>query len=268
LSRVTLAQDYQLHYQLIEGDSNKPYLVFLHEGLGCIEMWKSFPQQLCLLTGCPGLVFDRLGYGQSSALKNVRSIHYMHQYALQELPQILATLLVDCNYILVGHSDGASIGLIYAAEQPPLLKGLISVAAHVFVEPETINGIKLADVAYDAGKLSALEKYHGDKTAAIFKAWSQTWLKPEFMSWNIEYLLPSIKVPLLAIQGIDDQYGSGRQVSSIVEQAAGRSFALMIEDCGHSPHLEAPERVLTEMDDFINTICCSTTSLTHRPASL
>jgi len=254
LSRLTLATDYQLHYQFIEGDTAKPWLVFLHEGLGCIDMWKGFPQQLCSLTGCPGLVFDRLGYGQSSALLKARSIHYMHEYALQELPQLLAALLQDCNYILVGHSDGASISLIYAAEQPPLLKALISVAAHVFVEPETISGIKAADAAYDAGKLKALQKYHGDKTATIFKAWSQTWLRAGFLSWNIEYLLPSIKVPLLAIQGVNDQYGSQRQVSSIVEQATGNSFAVMIEDCGHSPHLEAQEKVLAEMDNFIATI--------------
>ncbi|MCJ8298484.1 MAG: alpha/beta hydrolase [Pseudomonadales bacterium] len=254
MSILKLADDYQLHYQLIEGDPDKPYLVFLHEGLGCTAMWKNFPQRLCSLTACPGLVYDRLGYGQSSTLRKERTVHYMHEYALQELPQILAVLLAQRSYILVGHSDGASISLIAAAEQPPLLKGLISEAAHVFVEPETIAGIKAADAAYDAGKLRALEKFHGDKTAAIFKAWSQTWLKPAFASWNIEYLLPSIQVPLLAIQGVDDQYGSQLQVASIVEKTLGPSFALMIEDCGHSPHAEAQERVLAEMVDFISTI--------------
>ena len=260
MSRLTLATDYQLHYQLIDGDPAKPCLVFLHEGLGCIDMWKGFPQQLCRLTGCRALVFDRLGYGQSSTLLNVRSIHYMHEYALQELPKILAALLPDCDYILVGHSDGASISLIHASEQPSLLKGLISIAAHVFVEPETISGIKAADAAYDAGKLHALQKYHGDKTATKFKAWSQTWLKAGFLSWNIEYLLPSIEVPLLVIQGVDDQYGSQRQVCSFVVQTAGRSFALMLEDCGHSPHLEAQERVLAEIDNFISTITPTQTS--------
>ncbi|MEH6445478.1 MAG: alpha/beta hydrolase [Oceanospirillaceae bacterium] len=250
---LELSSQCQINYQLISGDLAKPYLVFLHEGLGSIKQWKGYPELLCEATGCPGLVYDRQGYGESSALTKERSIHYIHEYALQELPSVLSAVIPNQQYILIGHSDGGSISLIAASEQRALLQGVITEAAHVFVEDETLAGIALADQAWNEGKLTGLNKYHGEKTAQTFKAWSVTWQQSAFKYWNIEYLLPSIEVPILVIQGKDDQYGSLKQVDSIVQNSQHGS-AKIIAKCAHVPHLEAQLETLHEMCGFITEI--------------
>ncbi len=255
---LQLDSDIQLHYQLIEGDLSKPYLVFLHEGLGSIAQWKGFPEKLCEATGHPGLVYDRHGYGLSSALLKKRSVHYLHDYALNELTKLLAGVLGDSDYLLIGHSDGGSVSLIAAAEQHSQLKGVITEAAHVFVEPETLAGIEVAQQAWQAGKLKGLSKYHGDKTEQIFNAWAQTWQQPWFHCWNIEYLLASIEVPTLAIQGEQDQYGSEKQVESIAQKVS-QGRAMMLPDCGHVPHLEAQQATLDKMCAFIVEVCSENT---------
>ncbi|KAB8042450.1 alpha/beta fold hydrolase [Janthinobacterium aquaticum] len=247
---LNLNADDDLYYELIEGDPARPWLVFLHEGLGSCAMWKDFPAQLCQLTGCRGLLYDRLGYGQSSPLRAQRQIHYLHDYALRELPQVLDHLLPGQEYFLIGHSDGGSIALIHAAQQPPRLRAIITEAAHVYVEAVTLDGIRAADAAFGAGKLRALSKYHGEKTEAIFKAWSQTWLSYGFQFWNIEYLLPSIECAALIVQGSEDQYASAAQVDAIVAQALN-AMPAMIEQCGHAPHHEQPQALLALMDGFL-----------------
>lgn len=241
----------ELYYEKITGDERKPYLVFLHEGLGCVSMWKDFPQRLCAALGAPGLTFDRLGYGKSSPLGKPRSVHYMHEYALNELPFVLSRVIPEQDYFLIGHSDGGSIALLHAAEQPAHLRGIITEAAHVFVEPETLAGIRAAVDAYQAGKLRGLEKYHALKTDSIFKAWAETWLSAWFAAWNIEYALPSIRVPALILQGADDQYGTAAQVESIVEKTLGARSAL-IENCAHAPHAENPAETLRYMQQFLS----------------
>jgi len=254
LPTLNIDKHQDLHYTLIRGALDKPYLVFLHEGLGCEAMWEGFPELLCKTTGCPGLIYDRLGYGKSSPLERARTVHYMHDYALKELPMLLDTVIPGRPFILIGHSDGGSISLIYGAERPSLLKGIITEAAHVFVEPETIARIRSADETWERGLLRGLSKYHGDKTEMIFKAWSVTWLTGWFKHWNIEYLLPSIEVPLLVIQGAKDRYGSIDQVNAIVSQSSGHAQSEMIENCGHAPHLEAQPVTLALMSAFIAQI--------------
>ena len=254
MSKLNINEYHSVHYRLIHGDMDNPYLVFIHEGLGCEAMWKRFPELLCKATGCPGLIYDRLGYGRSSPLGHAHTIHYMHEYALTELPGLLETVIPDMCFILIGHSDGGSISLIYGAERPFFLKGIITEAAHVFVEPETISAIRSADEAWEKGLLTGLSKYHGDKTEAMFKAWSTIWLSNGFKYWNIEYLLPSIKAPLLVIQGDNDQYGSPAQVKSIVCKSSGRTQFELIENCGHAPHLEAQPIVLKLMSEFVEQI--------------
>lgn len=244
----------RLFYQIIDGDSNKPWLVFLHEGLGCTAMWQDFPQQLCQQTGCPGLVYDRLGYGQSSPANSTRSIHYLHDYALNELPKVLNAVIPETPYIVVGHSDGGSIALLHAAEQPEYLIGAVTKAAHIFIEPETLDGIRAAVSAYQKGKLDGLADFHGDKTAQVFSSWADIWLSPAFKYWNMEYALPSIECPLLVIQGEEDQYGSIDQVTGIVEGSTGPATALMVKDCGHSPHLDQANVVATAIADFLTKI--------------
>jgi pimeloyl-ACP methyl ester carboxylesterase len=253
MSYLQLNDNKNIYYRFIEGNSNNPCLIFLHEGLGCTTMWKDFPDRLCHKTQCPGLVYDRLGYGKSSPLSRTRTIHYMHDYALNELPKVIENIIPNNPFILIGHSDGGSISLIFGSEKPALLKGIITEAAHVFVEPETLKGIEAADEAYEKGYFSNLSKYHGEKTHSIFKAWAGTWRSKWFKYWNIEYLLPSIECPLLVIQGCQDQYGSSRQVESIVSKSAGNATAVLVEDCGHSPHQEQTEKVLQIMSDFITT---------------
>jgi pimeloyl-ACP methyl ester carboxylesterase len=221
-------------------------------------MWKRFPKRLCNRTSCPGLVYDRLGYGQSSPLRRTRTIHYLHDYALKELPQVIDALIPNKPFILIGHSDGGSISLIFGAEKPPYLKGIITEAAHVFVEKETLDGIRKADEAFEKRKLSALFKYHGEKTPCIFKAWSATWLSQWFKSWNIESLLPSIEVPMLVIQGGDDPYGTKAQVDSIVSKSAGKAVPSLVENCGHSPHQELPELLLEIISQFITRVTTET----------
>jgi len=254
MGHLNLDEDHAVYYELIEGNTRKPWLVFLHEGLGCIPMWRDFPQHICRRTGCPGLVYDRTGYGRSSALNSGRTIHYMHDYALKELPDVINALIPGHPFILIGHSDGGSIGLIFGALRSPLLKGIVTEAAHVFVESETIEGIRQADEAFDGGKLDRLNTYHGGKTRQIFKAWSHTWLSNWFGHWNIEYLLPSITCPMLIIQGVDDPYGSEDQVNSILSKSWGPAESFLIENCGHTPHLEQPEIVLEKMSGFIEKI--------------
>jgi pimeloyl-ACP methyl ester carboxylesterase len=232
-----------LYYKKTDGDLNKPCFVFLHEGLGCEKMWKSFPEELCLRTGCPGLVYDRIGYGQSTPLMSNRTVHYLHQYAFDELSVVLETLIPQRSYILVGHSDGASISLIHASQKPQNLIGVISMAAHVIVEPVTLEGIRIADDAWNSNKLDGLYKYHGDKTEQIFNAWAKTWLEPWFESWNIEYLLPSVDVPVLALQGGNDQYATEKQIQLIEEKVNGKVTPLLVRNCAHSLHTEATDKV-------------------------
>jgi len=244
----------RIYYETIQGEPGKPCLVFLHEGLGCVAMWKDFPTQLCRATGCAGLVYDRLGYGQSAPLTARREIHYLHAYALCELPQVLAQVIPGREHILIAHSDGGSMALIYAAQRPPGLRAIVTEAAHVRVEAMTLAGVRVADAAFDAGKLRALARYHGDKTETTFKAWSETWLSFGFQFWNIEYLLPSIECPALIVQGTEDQYGSEAQVDAIALRAA-RARKAMLPHCGHAPHQEMPRETLALMGDFLREIC-------------
>lgn len=251
MSYLNISGGRKIRYELVEGNNDKPYLIFLHEGLGCIEMWRDFPQKLCTQTGCPGVLYDRTGYGKSSPEREPRALNYIHDYALKELPEVIESLISNSSYILVGHSDGASIALINGSKRDPLLKGIVTEAAHVFVEEETICGIQIADKAYDDDGPKGLSKYHGEKTHQMFKAWSETWLSHWFRDWNIESLLPEITCPVLAIQGLYDKYGTKKQLDTIVSQVSGPARKCMIPDCGHTPHLEQPQLVLNIISEFI-----------------
>ena len=230
-----------------------PVLVFLHEGLGCIEFWRDFPSRLAEATDLEALVYDRQGYGGSSPLDAPRGPDYLHVEALEYLPAVLRAEGIE-RAILVGHSDGGSIALIHAAHHPQTL-ACITEAAHIFVEDITLAGIRDAQRIYRETNLAEkLARYHGDKTDVVFQAWVGTWLSPAFRDWNIEAELPRVRAPVLAMQGEDDEYGTADQVHGIVNGVSGPAEASLIPECGHTPHREQPEKVLATMADFVRRI--------------
>jgi len=227
-------------------------LVFLHEGLGCVEMWRDFPCKLSAATGCGALVYSRLGYGRSDACSLPRPFSFMHDEGLHVLPKLLGrTEVKEC--ILIGHSDGGSIAIIYGGGTPALpLRGLITEAAHVFCEEISIRSIRRARENYIKGDLrKKLEKYHGRNTGCAFWGWNDAWLHPDFKHWNLEEYLPTIQVPVLAIQGEKDPYGSPAQLEAIVTQSAGKTESLLLPECGHAPHFDRSEATFEALKDFI-----------------
>jgi pimeloyl-ACP methyl ester carboxylesterase len=231
---------------------NRPALVFLHEGLGSIGQWRDFPEKICAQTGCPALVYERWGYGGSDPLTQPRRPDYLHDEALLSLPEVLNQCAID-KPILIGHSDGGSIAIIYAGTNPQKVAGVITEAAHVFVEDVTVEGIKRAVEVYEGTDLKErLSKFHGNNTELMFRGWADIWLSPEFRNWDIEEYLPHITCPLIAIQGKDDEYGTSAQVEAIVGKVKGSARASMIDNCGHIPHIQATDAVLSEMVNFIS----------------
>jgi len=238
--------------------AHHPTLVFLHDSLGCIELWRDFPAKLALLTNCNAIVYDRQGYGQSSPFgPKKRTNTYLEQEA-----DLLPEILQKCEArkaILFGHSDGGTIALVAAAKFPELVQAIITEGAHVFVEDITLAGIHAAAEAYYSTNLKdRLAKYHGDKTESVFRAWAETWLSDSFRTWNIENYLPRISCPALIIQGEQDEYGTEKQVEAITGQSAGNSVAHLIPNVGHTPHKEAAEEVLAVAAVFINEVLRAT----------
>jgi pimeloyl-ACP methyl ester carboxylesterase len=237
----------------INGIAGVTTLVFLHEGLGSVGQWRDFPSLLCEKTGLPALVYDRWGYGRSDPFTLPRPRGYLHDEAQFGLPSVLDECGID-RAILVGHSDGGSIALLYASTGPGGIRAVITEAAHVFVESVTLEGIREAVSVYASTDLKKrLYRYHGDKTDRVFHGWADTWLSPEFRDWNIEKALPGIRCPVLVIQGIDDRYGTPAQVKAIERQVSGPAKALLVP-CGHVPHAEARDEVLEEMARFIESL--------------
>jgi len=248
--------DYRLEYEWIGPKPNlDPTIVFLHEGLGSVATWKDFPERIADESGLGVLVYSRPGYGKSDSVSLPRPASFMHDEALIVLPAILDAFNIQ-NYILFGHSDGASIALIYAgSDRAKGLKGVVSEAAHVFVEDLTIKGIVDARDAYENGSLkSQLERYYGANVESTFRGWNDVWLRPEFLAWNIESFLPHIQVPVLVIQGENDEYGTLDQVEAIRKGCRGRVETLVLPACGHDPHREQPDLVTQATNSFINSL--------------
>ncbi|RZB36417.1 MAG: hypothetical protein SRB2_02242 [Desulfobacteraceae bacterium Eth-SRB2] len=234
--------------------TDRPTLVFLHEGLGCIELWRDFPKTLCEATGCSGLVYDRKGYGGSEKFEDPWPTDYLQKESLTYLPQLLKECNID-HTILIGHSDGGSIALITAAIHGNLVCAIITEAAHIFVEEQTITGIRKAVEAFETTPLKEkLTRYHKENTETIFYRWADRWLSPEFLKWNIERYLPKIICPTLVLQGCDDEYGTPAQIQGIVGHVSGPVYSKLIPDCRHIPHYQAKNAVLSEMTQFIKTI--------------
>lgn len=228
-----------------------PPLVFLHEGLGSIAMWRDFPQRVAAATGAETVVYSRRGYGKSSKLAGKRAVDYMHREARETLPALLQALKLQ-RPILVGHSDGASIALIHAASGHDLT-GIVVMAPHIFVEDLTITSIEGARETYRATDLGKrLGRYHDDADHA-FWGWNDIWLDPAFRAWNIEALLPHITAPILAIQGEDDEYGTPAQVTGIRDRTRVPCTVTLLPACKHSPHRDQPEATLGAISLFVKS---------------
>ena len=229
-----------------EAEELRPTWVFLHEALGSVGQWKSFPFEICRATGCDGIVYDRVGHGLSAPMRRPRDFEFYRDEAEVYLHGLLQELNVR-RPLLFGHSDGATIALKYASMFPDGVVGAVSEAAHVIIEDVTVAGIQEAKILYAETDLRAkLSRYHGDKTDAVFGAWVGTWLDPAYEDWHMLDDLRSIHCPLLLIQGDEDHYGTRRQVDLIKERVGGPVELLWIGGTGHIPHLQSRALVVSE----------------------
>jgi pimeloyl-ACP methyl ester carboxylesterase len=252
----TRAAGHALEYEWVgAGAPGRPPLVFLHEGLGSIRQWRDFPQQVAEASGCRALVYSRYGYGQSDVLQEDRAgVRFMHREALESLPALLGALAVE-HPVLVGHSDGASIALIYAGSPGHAVRGVAVMAPHVFVEPICVQSIRKAAETFASTDLAErLGKYHRD-AAKTFHLWADAWLDPEFLEWNIEEYLPGITCPVLAIQGRDDEYGTMEQLARLERGVRGPCELVALERCGHSPFRDQPQASLEAIARFVHERC-------------
>lgn len=231
--------------------ADAPVIVMLHEGLGSLALWKDFPRELAAATGFPVVVYSRFGYGDSDSPPPYTALEMHRREALEVLPELLQHLEIS-RPILFGHSDGASIALIYTGAQPKAVSGLILLAPHVFVEEMCLASISHAKDTYLTSNMrQKLARYHKDPDRA-FWLWNNVWLDPAFRAWNIEHVLPSIDCPLLAIQGYQDEYGTLEQLNRIA-RAIPQTEQLRLTQCRHSPHRDQPAVVLNTAADWMSS---------------
>ena len=241
-----------------EGHNSKaagPVLVFLHEGLGSISAWGDFPRQLVAACGLPGFLYDRLGHGRSDPLPSAQiDPDYIEQEAWGFLPRVLDRCAIR-DAVLIGHSDGGTIALMYAARYPEAVAGIVTEAAHIYVEEITRRGIREVVDAYRRGELRArLQKHHGADLDALFDRWSTTWLSDAFATWNVQGLLSRVRCPVLAIQGEKDPFATPRHLADIACGVGGPARSLLVPGAGHIPHHQRREAVMAPMRTFIHAV--------------
>jgi pimeloyl-ACP methyl ester carboxylesterase len=244
-----------IEHRSIAGPRDAPLVVFLHEGLGSVSMWRDFPDRLCAAGGLRGLVFSRPGYGASTPRPYDEhwGADFMHRQAIAVLPRLFAALGVDVERDppwLFGHSDGGSIALIHAATYPTQVAGLVVLAPHLDVERFGVDEIAKTRIAYRETDLrDKLARHHADVDSA-FRGWNDVWLSEPFSHFDIHALLPAIRCPIVAIQGRDDRYGTMRHIDGIRE-ALPATTLVKLDDCGHSPHRDQPDAVIARTIAFI-----------------
>ncbi|HZG92378.1 MAG TPA: alpha/beta hydrolase [Pseudonocardia sp.] len=228
----------RVEYQDVPGAADRPALLFLHEGLGSVGLWRGFPARVAAATGCRAVAYSRLGHGASDPPSAPRTARFMHDEAAVVVPALRAALGLP-RPVLVGHSDGGSIALLHAAGPDPVA-GLVVLAPHVIVEETGLRAIEQARKAFDHGDLrTRMARHHRDPDAA-FRGWNDVWLSAGFRDWDLRPQLPGIDAPVLAVQGTADPYGSLVHVEAVRDAARG-PVELLVLDCGHAPHLERPE---------------------------
>lgn len=236
-------------------DAAAPLLVFLHEGLGSVAMWRDFPARLCEATGTRGLVYSRPGYGRSTPRPPGErwTPRFMHDQATEVLPALLHALGISAQRErpwLFGHSDGGSIALLYAAAFPEAVRGAIVLAPHILVEDISVESIRQAREAYLQTDLKQRLARHHEEPDSAFWGWNDIWLDPAFRHWSIEQEIAAIRCPVLAIQGVDDEYGTLEQIRGIARRVPG-SRLLELPSCGHSPHRDQPQAVIDAARAFL-----------------
>jgi pimeloyl-ACP methyl ester carboxylesterase len=231
-----------------------PTIVMLHEGLGSVALWGGFPEKLAAATGAGVFVYSRAGYGNSSPGQLPRSVRFMHEEATEVLPPVLEAIGFRRGFLL-GHSDGASIAAIYAGSiQDHRVRGLVLIAPHFFTEDMGIAEIERARTAFAAGTLrEKLKRWHADVDCA-FRSWSEPWLDPEFRKWDITDGLGYIRVPILIVQGENDQYGTLRQVETAQQECFCPVDIAILPGIRHDPCREAPEETLASVGGFIGRL--------------
>jgi pimeloyl-ACP methyl ester carboxylesterase len=242
----------RLEYRLWPGRRQRG-LVLLHEGLGCVSMWRDFPERLRAASGCSVFAWSRRGYGGSSAAPVPWPVGYMHDEARHWLPLVLKATGFD-DVVLIGHSDGASIAAIHAGEDPvPVLRGLVLMAPHFFIEDVSVASIEQARLAYEAGDLRRrLERHHGANVDGAFWGWNRIWLDPAFRGWDIQAPLRDIEVPTLLVQGADDEYGTLAQVEAAQAAMAAPLATVVLPECRHSPHRDQPDATVEAITAFLS----------------
>jgi len=238
--------------------ADAPTLVLLHEGLGCVALWRDFPERLSAATGLGVFVYSRTGYGHSSPIPLPRPLDYMTIEAVDTLPLVLDSLGLE-HVVLVGHSDGASIAAIHAGQlADERLRALIMIAPHFFTEPDQLAAIREAKQQYQHhGLREKLSKYHAHVDCA-FWGWNDAWLDPQFENWNISATINSWRVSTLVIQGTDDQYGTLAQVREIQLRSELPVVIDLVDGCGHAPHIEHAAHSLSVITRFLDQLCLST----------
>lgn len=245
-----------LEYRWIAArDKAAPVLVFLHEGLGSVGLWRDFPDAVAAATGCGALVYSRQGYGRSSPVPLPRPMTYMHREALEVLPAILDAAGL-ARVVLIGHSDGASIALIHAgkAESRGRVLALAALAPHVRNEQSCVDGIRQIKQAWETTDLrDRLGRHHGSNVDCAFHGWNDTWLRPDFWHWTIEEFLPRITVPTLVIQGEGDEYATSIHYDTIAATVSGPCTVEVLPDCGHIPQKDQRDAVLASLVRLVET---------------
>ncbi|MBL4758935.1 MAG: alpha/beta hydrolase [Rhizobiales bacterium] len=239
--------------RISRGNEQNPTLVFLHHGLGCVELWRDYPDRLAALTDCQVLIYSRLGHGKSGPTTWPKPISYLEDQGKIHLPALLEKLEID-DAILIGHSEGATISLVCAGVTESGIRGVIALAPHLYTETKNTDAIREMKKDFQETKLrQQLARYHGDNVDCCFYGWSETWLQPGFEDWSIEHHIPGIKCPVLAILGTEDPYGTMIHLDKLKRQS---NCELTVETpkTGHAAHEELPEEMLKLMSSFINSL--------------
>ncbi|SEI78448.1 Pimeloyl-ACP methyl ester carboxylesterase [Allopseudospirillum japonicum] len=229
-------------------------ILLLHDSLGCVALWRDFPQALAQATQRPVIAYDRLGFGRSDAHPNQLTKDFIATEAQQGLRFVCEHLDIQ-DFILLGHSVGGGMATYSAAAYPDRCQALITLAAQSFVEPLTRAGIREAQAKFQqAGAMQSLQKYHGEKAAWVLASWTETWLSADFDHWNLQQVLPQVRCPMLAVHGDQDEYGSLQQVENFARWASGDARTCILQGYGHVPHRECPQLLIKQIQAFLYSL--------------